>query len=44
MGECNNCYNVICPFKGQCRSLQGNHSCACPTRNTCPTVRVRSFS
>lgn len=40
MGPCNNCHNVTCPFNGQCQSEQGNHTCICPTRDTCPPVRV----
>jgi hypothetical protein len=43
MGQCNNCHNVTCPFHGQCRSEQGNYTCICPTRNTCPSVRVCFF-
>lgn len=40
MGQCNNCHNVTCPFNGQCRSEQGNYTCSCPTRDTCPPMRV----
>ncbi len=40
MGQCNNCHNVTCSFNGQCRSEQGNYTCVCPSRNTCPPVRV----
>lgn len=42
MGECNNCHNVTCPFNGQCRSNQGNYTCSCPARSTCPPARVCS--
>jgi len=46
MGQCNNCHNITCPFNGQCRSEQGNYTCICPTRDTCPPlppVRVCFF-
>ncbi|CAF0752008.1 unnamed protein product [Adineta ricciae] len=39
MGECNNCHNVTCPFFGECRSEQGNYSCNCPSKETCPPTR-----
>ncbi|CAF4244959.1 unnamed protein product [Rotaria sp. Silwood2] len=39
MGQCNNCHNVTCPFNAQCQSEQGNYTCVCPSRNTCPPVQ-----
>ncbi|CAF3324637.1 unnamed protein product [Rotaria sp. Silwood1] len=43
MGQCNNCHNVTCPFNGQCRSEQGNYTCVCPSRDTCPPVQNDDF-
>jgi len=40
MGQCNNCHNITCPFNGQCQSQQGNYTCICPTRDTCPPLPV----
>lgn len=40
MGQCDNCRNIVCPFNGQCLSDQRNYSCICPTKNSCPIIRV----
>jgi hypothetical protein len=40
MGQCNNCQNVVCPFYGHCQSEQGNYTCICPSKHSCPTMRV----